>query len=81
MFTGNEMNMFFNPITPCECCRMKMTSCTITTHKWTKEEIKSTVIELATELSSKKWYEDKSYLKERLKHWCKKLEVLEEVTN
>lgn len=72
----------FNPfkeITPCECCKVKYTTSTITTHKWTKQEIKDEIIELATYLSKKKWYESKSFIKERLKHWCEKLEALEDV--
>jgi len=72
-------NFFYEPsFEPCECCKIKYTSSTVTTHKWTEREIKDEILELATMLSNKKWYESKSYLKSKLKHWCGKLSNLNE---
>jgi len=83
--TPNTSDNFFSiykssfDFEPCECCKIKYTSSTVTTRKWTEQEIKDEILELATMLSNKKWYESKSYLKSKLKHWCGKLSNLNEV--
>ena len=67
--------------THCECCRPKWTTITSTAgfHKWTEKEIRAEIVEISLDLSKKKWYESKSYLRERLNHWCQKLDRLLEV--
>jgi len=70
------LNMSFeNQFYPCECCKPRYCTATVTNgRKWTKKEIEQEIIYYATELSNKKWYEDKSYTKNRLKHWTEKLD-------
>ena len=71
--------MYYNEPTGCECCKPRWTTSTSTTHKWTEKEIKAEIIEIARDISKKKWYESKTYLRDRLNHWCLKLNRLEEV--
>ena len=76
--TPNTLDNFvYQPnFEPCECCKTKYTSSTVTTHKWTEQEIKNEILDLSIQLSGKKWYESKSYLISQLKHWCEKLSRL-----
>lgn len=71
--------MYYEPNNGCECCKPKLTSYTFTTHKWTEKEIKAEIIEIACELSKKKWYESKTHLRDNLNHWCGKLNRLKDV--
>lgn len=73
----SDLRHGFYPIVGCECCKPKegiTTTATSDYHKWTKEEIEARIIELATELSKKKWYESKNWHKWQLKHWTEKLQ-------
>jgi len=54
-----------------------MVSCTLTTHKWTKKEIESEILELSKDLANCGWFE-KGHIVDRIKHWSKKLQRYED---
>jgi hypothetical protein len=65
----------------CECCRSKqnytVTTSTYEPHKWTKEEIETSIIEISKELVTCNWFQ-RGNVRYKLKHWVEKLERFNE---
>jgi len=68
---------YINQFEPCECCKPKygMTTSTFVCHKWSKEEIENTLLELAKDLATCSWF-DKGNIISNIKHWSAKLDRL-----
>ncbi len=66
---------FENQFIPCECCKVKYTTCTTTVtngYKWSKKECEAMILDLAERLTKAKWYM-RGDIRRQLKHWTEKL--------
>lgn len=68
---------FFYP-KGCECC-VRSTSYTSSQiiHKYTKDEIRARLVELATDLAAASWF-NRGDIRRQIKHWAEKLTRFEE---